>query len=106
MDRRQADLLHQKVVTPWEELIQRLQNWDEGFFTAKNKVKGGVCELRAPIIKSAFELSGMENKQEFKMMVEETRMGRSYVRERDEVEKEYLARREKLYEDEPESFTA
>lgn len=89
---------------PWEELIQRLQNWGEGFFTVKSKVSGGVCELHAPSVISAFELSGMEDKQEFKIMVEETKMGQSYLRKRDDVEKEYRARREKLYEDEPESF--
>ena len=90
---------------PWEELIQRLQNWPEGFFTAKSKVSGGLCELHAPSIISAFELSGMESKEEFKAMVEKTNMGRSYLRERDDVEKEYRARRESLYEEEPESFS-
>lgn len=112
MSRPDAELLAKEAYAgvfseapPWEELIQRLQNWGEGYFTAKSKVSGGVCELHAPSVISAFELSGMKTKEEFKTIVEKTKIGRSYLRERSDVEKEYRARREKLYEDEPESFS-
>jgi len=90
--------------TPWEQLIQRLQSWPERFFTAKSKVSGGVVELMAPRVVSAFEMSEIESRQEFKALVEKANIGRSYLRAREDIEKEYRARREKLYKDEEENF--
>jgi hypothetical protein len=90
--------------TPWEQLIQRLQSWPERFFTAKSKVSGGVVELMAPRVVSAFEMSELPSREEFKVLVEKANIGKCYLREREDIEREYVARRKKLYEDEPECF--
>lgn len=90
--------------TPWEQLIQRLQSWPERFFTAKSKVSGGVVELMAPRVVSAFEMSELGSREEFKVLVEKANIGKHYLREREDIEKEYHERRGKLYEEEPESF--
>lgn len=90
---------------PWERYIQKLQSLEEGRYVAKNTVKGGTCELYVDRIKSAFSLSGMQNKEDFKAFVKQARIGESYLRKREDVEKEYHARREAILEDdEPESF--
>jgi hypothetical protein len=90
--------------TPWEQLIQRLQSWPERFFTAKSKVSGGAVELMVPNVISAFEMSELPSREEFKVLVEKANIGKCYLRKREDIEKEYHERRGKLYEEEPESF--
>lgn len=110
MSRPDAELLAKEAYagvfseTSWEELIQLLQSWPERFFTAKSKVSGGAVHLMAPRVVSPFEMSELESRQEFKALLEKANIGRCYLREREDIEREYRARREKLNEDEPESF--
>jgi hypothetical protein len=57
-----------------------------------------------PNIISAFEMSELPSREEFKVLVQKANIGQSYLRAREDIEQEYHERRGKLYTDEPETF--
>jgi type IV secretory pathway VirB4 component len=88
---------------PWETFIQRIQSWGEGQFTAKSHAMGGTVELNVDRIRSAYQLSGMESRKEFKELVKRADIGGRYLRTREDVDKEYRARRQALIAGEKET---
>jgi hypothetical protein len=106
--RRDAELLAKeayagvfRVPPRWEECFARLQSFPKGVCLIKSKSVGGIVEVKVPTITPAWE--GM-NDEKFEVILKDARVGEKYLRDNAEIEKEYQARREKLKENEPESF--
>jgi type IV secretory pathway TraG/TraD family ATPase VirD4 len=78
----------------WETYIQQLQSFPQRTFLVKNKIEGGIAILETPeAASSQADEADLE------------RIGRRYLRLREEVEQEYQERRRALLADkEPESF--
>lgn len=88
----------------WEGYIRQLQELENRRCFVKNKNDGGVIDMRTLDLPPPYELAGMEER-EFTEEVAACGIGGNYLCEREEIEKEYKARREELTRaDESESF--
>ncbi len=79
----------------WESYIQLLQELEPRVCYVKNKKDGGVVEIQTLDHDKAYKVAGM-NEQEFVREVTECEIGKKYLRDRKNIEKEYNERREKL----------
>ena len=93
----------------WESYIQELQSLPDMHCYFKNKKVGGISKITVKKDVPVWELigNGMDEER-FEEVVEWYHIGKNYTREREIVEKEYQARRQKLLKSdedgEPESF--
>src|SRR3989344_4635229 len=87
----------------WEGYIQALQELPRRACVIKNKVDGGVIAVRTLDLLPPHEFAEMDE-EEFVEEVAKCGIGKNYLRERKKIEEDYLARRDKLTRDEPESF--
>jgi len=88
----------------WEGYFQQLQTLPNRICVVKNKLAGGIVFIRTPNILPAWKKFGFSEKG-FSILVRTARIGGRYLRRRDDIEKEYRARRTALAaSDEPESY--
>src|SRR3989344_5266527 len=88
----------------WEQYIQALQELPRRACVIKNKIDGGVIAVRTLDLPSPHEVAGMDEK-EFAEEVATSEIGKKYLREREDIERDSRVRRETLLSaEEPESF--
>lgn len=88
----------------WETYIQQLQSLPPRVCLVKSKIAGGVILIEVPPIHPAWEGTGADEER-FAKVVRELDIGEDYLRKREDIEKEYRARRETLgTSQEPEGF--
>ncbi len=88
----------------WEQYIQALQELPRRACVIKNKVDGGVIAVQTLDLPSPHEVAGMDEK-EFAEEVATREIGKKYLREREDIERDSRIRRETLLSaEEPESF--
>ena len=88
----------------WEQYIQALQELPRRACVIKNKIDGGVIAIRTLDLPSPHEVAGMDEK-EFAEEVATSEIGKKYLREREDIERDSRVRRETLLSaEEPESF--
>jgi len=111
ISRDDSNILAKEALAPiyqnppgWEGYIQLLQELPPRVCYVKNKTDGGVVEIRTIDQPKPHEFAEMDE-DEFIREVAESDIGRNYLRDRKQLEKEYKARREKLTEfEEPQTF--
>ena len=90
--------------TGWESYIQALQELPSRACVIKNKINGGVIAVRTLDLPSPHEVAEMDEK-EFAEEVATSEIGKKYLREREDIERDSRVRRETLLSaEEPESF--
>jgi hypothetical protein len=88
----------------WEGYIQELQELPRRACVIKNKIDGGVIAVRTLDLPPPHEFAGMDEK-DFAEKVAASEIGKNYLQKREDIEREYRARREALLADEePASF--
>ncbi len=100
--RQDAELLAKEAfagvfdgATRWEDFFQELQTLPNRVCVVKNRQAGGVVFIRIPDILPAWEEAGVDE-EEFEARMERARIGERYLRRRDDIVKEYRARRDAL----------
>ncbi|MDO8663463.1 MAG: type IV secretion system DNA-binding domain-containing protein, partial [Candidatus Wildermuthbacteria bacterium] len=88
----------------WESYIQALQELKRRECVVKNKIVGGVIAIRTDDLLPPHEFAEMDE-EEFVEEVRVAEIGKHYLRERQELEDEYIKRREELVSlEDPKSF--
>src|SRR3990167_1014728 len=88
----------------WEQYIQALQELPRRARVIKNKIDGGVIAVRTLDLPSPHEVAGMDE-EEFVEEVKGAEIGKNYLQKREDIEREYRARRGALLvAEESESF--
>lgn len=89
----------------WEECIQDLQKLLPRTCLIKSKVFGGIIKVVVPRVYSAWESLGCKEEDFIELMglSDYLNLGQSYLRKREDIRKEYQARRETLGAGEKES---
>ncbi len=88
----------------WEQYIQALQELPRRACVIKNKIDGGVIAVRTLDLPSPHEVAEMDE-GEFAEEVIACEIGKKYLREREDIERDSRIRRETLLSaEEPESF--
>ena len=88
----------------WEGYIQALQELKRRECVVKNKIVGGVIAIRTDDLLPPHEFAEMDE-EEFVTAVASSEIGKNYLRERQEIEDEYIRRREELLSlEDPKSF--
>lgn len=88
----------------WEQYIQALQELPSRACVIKNKIDGGVIAVRTLDLPSPHEVAGIDE-EEFAEEIADCEIGKKYLREREDIERDSRVRRETLLTTkEPESF--
>jgi len=110
LNRQDAELLAKEAFagvwddTGWEDKFQILQTLPPRVCLVKNKLTSGIVFIHLPNILPAHEEAGMDD-DAFETLLEEARIGERYLRDSEDIEREYRARRESLAAgNEPERF--
>ncbi len=113
ISRADADILAKESLAPiyqnppgWESYVQLLQGLPRRMCYIKNNNEGGVVEIRQTLDHpKPHEVAGMDE-DEFKEVVRQQNIGGHYLRRREDIEKEYRARRKSLIgRGEPDAFS-